>query len=156
MGSRITSLLVAVLAASAAFDKPLAAQEAGNFVLGARAGTSIATLAYESDPGADIGYHSGLAVGVSATYYLTDNVGVRLGGAFASKGARATFEGMTSIMRLSYLDLMPLLDLNTAIALGGRKATLYLLIGPTVSVNRLCKLASVCQKIGVWRGLGAS
>lgn len=137
------SLLTAVLAALFAIGKPPVAEaQSGGLVLGARAGASIATLAYESDPGADIGYRRGLTIGVSATYHLADNLGIRFGGTFASRGAQATFGGRTSVMELSYLDLLPLLDLKAAFVVDDREASLHLLVGPTVSVNRLCELST--------------
>lgn len=128
--------MVAVLAASAFTAAPASAQT--QTVLAARAGASFATLGYESDPGVDIGYRRGVAVGVSITRYLTDNIGVRIGGTFASKGAEASSEGVTAVLKTSYVELSPMLDIRGTLA-RDRDVSLGLLIGPTVSFKRSCE-----------------
>lgn len=135
MNRCMTPTLVAAFAALAFVAAPASTQT----VMAVRAGASIATLAYESDPGADIGYRRGIAVGVSITRYLGEKVGVRLGGTFASKGAEASLEGAVDILRISYVDLSPLIDIRPIRATGDREVAFDLLVGPTVSFKRSCE-----------------
>lgn len=135
MNRRMTSALLAAFVALALAAAPASTQT----VMAVRAGASIATLDYESDPGPDIGYRRGIAVGVSVTRYLGEKVGVRLGGAFASKGATASFEGgAASTLRISYVELSPLIDIRPIHKTGDREASFDLLVGPTVSFKRSC------------------
>lgn len=129
------SLLAAALVALPLATEPLSAQ----VVLAARAGMSLATLAYSSDPGVDIGYRRGVSVGLSATYYPAEKVGIRVGGAFVSKGAEAQPNGnVTATMKINYAELSSLLDVRAPIGEGG--ASLHLLAGPTLSFKRLCEI----------------
>lgn len=81
------SFLAAALVALPLATEPLSAQ----VVLAARAGMSLATLAYSSDPGVDIGYRRGVSVGLSATYYPAEKVGIT-----ACRGAWRQGPGRTS------------------------------------------------------------
>ncbi len=138
MNRRVTSALVAAFATWAFVAAPASTQT----VMAVRAGASIATLDYESDPGPDIGYRRGIAVGVSVTRYLGEKVGVRLGGVFASKGATASFEGgAESTLRISYVELSPLIDIRPIRTTGDKEASFDLLVGPTVSFKRSCENA---------------
>lgn len=130
------TLLAAALVALPFATEPLSAQT----VLAARAGVSFATLAYRSDPGVDLGYRRGVSVGLSATWYPAEKVGIRVGGAFVSKGAQADVpdENVTVAMKINYVELSPLLDVRAPIGEGG--ASLHLLAGPTLSFKRLCEV----------------
>lgn len=135
MEPRHTTLLVAAFVALPLATEPLSAQT----VLAARAGMSFATLAYSSNPGVDIGYRRGVSVGLSATWYPAEKVGIRVGGAFVSKGAEAGLDGnVTATMKINYVELSPLLDVRAPIGEGG--ASLHLLAGPTLSFKRLCEV----------------
>lgn len=135
MEPRRGTLLVAAFVALPLATEPLSAQT----VLAARAGMSFATLAYSSNPGVDIGYRRGVSVGLSATWYPAEKVGVRVGGAFVSKGAEADLDGnVTATMKVNYVELSPLLDVRAPIGEGG--ASLHLLAGPTLSFKRFCEV----------------
>lgn len=129
-------VLVVAVSALAATAVPASTQT----VLAARAGISIATLAYESDlDQIDIGHRRGVAVGVSVTHYLAENIGVRLGGAFVPRGAEASFQGATDVLRINYVELSPLFDVRALLAAGDREVSLHLLAGPIVSFKRSCE-----------------
>lgn len=129
-------ILVVAVAASASTAAPASPQT----MLAIRAGASIATMAHENPiAGVEIGSRRGIAVGASVTHYLARNIGIRLGGTFASKGAEASLQGETDVLRINYVELSPLFDIRAVLAEGDREVSLDLLLGPTVSLKRSCE-----------------
>lgn len=135
--SRYTSLLIVVLAALASASEPEPAT--AQVVLAVRGGASMATLAYKSAPGVEVGYRRGLAVGMSATYYPRENIGLRLGGAFVAKGAVARMGELENPLSINYVELSPMFDIRAMVGGGDREISLHLLAGPTVSLKRACE-----------------
>lgn len=129
-------VLAVAFAALASTAAPAFAQT----MLAVRTGASIATMAYEPEPpGIEIGSRRGIAVGVSVTRYLAENIGIRLGGAFVPKGAEASRQGETDVLKINYVELSPLVDIRVVRAGGDREVSLDLLVGPTLSFKRACE-----------------
>ena len=113
--------------------------ETPRITLGVRGALSTSTWIGSEIP--DLGSRLSLQNGgVSATLPLTDKLGLRLGGAYVSKGATfdADFLGFGVNYKLDYIELSALGKASST-TLGRGKGSVYALAGPTLGFKAKCE-----------------
>ncbi len=125
----IVSLLPLLVAA------PLAAQT----MVGIRAGMNRSTVSAEDAPTQDA--RMGMVVGVDAAFPVAGAVELRVGGAYAQKGAGASEAGFGSIsFEMDYLQLSALARMGTPRDGGG--PSFGVLFGPWAAFNLSCNASA--------------
>lgn len=107
-----------------------------------RAGATLATIR-----GADVTAahaRTGVRVGLSATFAISDDLGVEVGGAYAEKGAARRVRGMDATFKLDYMELPVLFRLGIP-TLGFMSP--HVLLGPAVALEVGCNSAGGDQAL---------
>lgn len=81
------------------------AQEAGTVKFGVQAGANLSNFAGDLDDLDDLDAKVGFQVGVTADYFLSQNLFLQSGLAYTTKGAKKEVLGVKTTMNLNYLQL---------------------------------------------------
>ncbi len=80
---------------------------------------------------------TGINVGASATFPLSESVGVRIGGAYVQKGAHGGDADFEVTLSLDYIEFSSLLKANFPFR--NTSASMYVLAGPSVAFEANCE-----------------